>query len=289
MKSKTILFSTDIPQADNVYRLFEVVELVNKGRWRYIHFKHDLDITHRQGQYYKSATEALGLTSREYLTEIGEEFIELSELDKRIFMKDLILNSRAIKIYLKVRTEDKNETFLRFKKYIAKGELSDITIKRRINTLKSWVNYCEGLSDKLTIGQPNIITIEKDLSKLDTATQNHENLVKMMKSHLRSKKGADVFEDRLVDLICIKGGAITFFEMKSITDENRGNQFKKALGQLIFYKNLFGNNAELVVVLDKYFDDIDYLVDDPIHVIWREKDHFESDKKTKEKLKVVFS
>jgi len=289
MKSKTILFSTDIPQADNVYRLFEVVDLVNKGRWRYIHFKYDLDITHRQGQYYKSATETLGLTSREYLTEIGEEFIELSELDKRIFMKDLILNSSAIKIYLKVRTDDKNETFLRFKKYIAKGELSDTTIKRRINTLKSWVNYCEGLSDKLTIGQPNIITIEKDLSKLDTATQNHENLVKMMKSHLRSKKGADVFEDRLVDLICIKGGAITFFEMKSITDENKGNQFKKALGQLIFYKNLFGNNAELVVVLDKYFDDIDYLVDDPIHVIWREKDHFESDKKTKEKLKVVFS
>jgi len=289
MNSKTALFSTDIPQADNVFRLFEIVELVNNGRWRYVHFKHDLDITYRQGQYYKSATETLGLTSREYLTEAGEQFIELSELEKRVFMKDLILNSRAIKTYLKVRSEDKNETFLQFKKHVIKGELSDTTIKRRITTLKAWVEYCDGLSAKLAIGKPNIITIEKDLSKLDAATQNHERLVKMMKNHLRSKKGTDVFEDRLVDLICIKRGVMTFFEMKSITDENKGNQLKKALGQLIFYKNLFGKNAELVVVLDKYFDDIDYLIDDPIHVIWREEDHFESDEKTKEKLKMVFN
>lgn len=289
MNSKTILFSTDIPQADNVFRLFEIVELVNSGRWRYIHFKHDLDITHRQGKYYKSATETLGLTEREYLTEIGEKFVELSELEKRVFMKNLILNSIAMKIYLKVRTEDKNKTFSEFKKYVAQGELSDTTIKRRIQTLESWFQYCDGLSEKLAIGKPKIITIEKDQSKLDDATENHERLVKMMKNHLRSKKGTDVFEDKLVDLICINKGVTTFFEMKSITDENKGNQLKKALGQLIFYKNLFGKNAELVVVLDKYFDDIDYLIDDPIHVIWREEDHFQSDDQTKKKLKIVFN
>lgn len=289
MNSKTVLFSQDIPQADNVFRLFQVVDLVGKGRWRYVHFKHDLDITYRQGQYYKSATETLGLTSREYLTEAGEEFIELSEIEKRVFIKNLILDSIAIKTYLKVRDEDKNKTFSEFKKYIPKGELSDTTIKRRIQTLEAWIGYCEGLSEKLNIGKPNIITIQKDQSKLDDATQHHERLVKMMKNHLRSKKGTDVFEDRLVDLICIHKGVTIFFEMKSITDENKGNQLKKALGQLIFYKNLFGENAQLVVVLDKYFDDIDYLIDDPIHVIWREKNSFESDKKTKEKLKMVFS
>ncbi len=92
MNSKTVLFSQDIPQADNVFRLFQVVDLVGKGRWRYVHFKHDLDITYRQGQYYKSATETLGLTSREYLTEAGEEFIELSEIEKKSVYKEL--NSR---------------------------------------------------------------------------------------------------------------------------------------------------------------------------------------------------
>ncbi len=289
MNSKKILFSTDIPQADNVFRLFEIIELVSSGRWRYVHFKHDLGITHRQGKYYKSATETLGLTSRDHLTESGKKLTQLSDLEKRIFMKDLILNSIAIKTYLKVRSEDKNKTFSEFKKYVAQGELSDTTIKRRIQTLEAWIRYCDGLSEKLAIGKPKIITIEKDQSKLDDATENHERLVKMMKRHLESKKGVDVFEDRLVDLICINQGVTTFFEMKSITDENKGNQLKKALGQLIFYKNLFDKNAELVVVLDKYFDDIDYLIDDPIHVIWREGDCFQSDEKTKEKLKMVFS
>ena len=39
--------------------------------------------------------------------------------------------------------------------------------------------------------------------------------------------------------------------MKSINDENKGNQLKKALGQLIFYKNLIDKNAQLVVVLKR--------------------------------------
>ena len=54
-----MLFSYDIPQADNVYRLFKIVELVNEGRWRYVHFKHDLGITHRQGNIIKQAQKCL--------------------------------------------------------------------------------------------------------------------------------------------------------------------------------------------------------------------------------------
>ena len=111
----------------------------------------------------------------------------------------------------------------------------------------------------------------------------------MMKNLLRSQNSkADVFEDPYVDLIYYDNKDLVFFEMKSITEENKGNQLKKALGQLIFYKNLFGMNGTLVVVLDQYFDDIDYLIDDPIHIIWREGNKFESDKKTKKELKMIF-
>ena len=67
MTSKKILFSSDLPQADNVYRLFDIVRLVSEGRWRYVHFKHDLGISHRQGRYYKTATEILDLTYRDNL------------------------------------------------------------------------------------------------------------------------------------------------------------------------------------------------------------------------------
>ena len=289
MSSKTMLFSQDIPQADNVYRLFKIVELVKSGRWRYIHFKHDLGITHRQGKYYKTATETLGLTIREKLTDSGRQLANLSNLEQRIFMKELILQSKAMKAYLEVRVDDKKETFTKFKGCVAVGELSDTTIARRIQTLEAWLRYCNGLSEKLEIGKPKIITIEKNLDKLEKSRNQHEMLVKMMKNQLEKKKGLDVFEDPLVDLICLSGSTTTFFEMKSINDENKGNQFKKALGQLIFYKNLIDRNAQLVVVLEKYFDDIDYLIDDLIHVIWKENDSFESDLKTKEKLGIVFN
>ena len=193
-----------------------------------------------------------------------------------------------MKTFLGVRVDDKKDTFLKFKTCIAVGELSDTTIRRRIQTLESWLRYCNGLSNKLEIGKPKIITIEKNLDKLERSTNEHEFLVKMMKDHLKKKKSLDVFEDPLVDLICLGGSTTTFFEMKSITDENKGNQLKKALGQLIFYKNLLDRNAQLVVVLEKYFDDIDCLVDDPIHIIWKENDTFDSDSKTKEKLGIVF-
>jgi hypothetical protein len=289
MRFKNMLLSQDIAQADNVYRLFKIIELVKNGRWRYVHFKHDLGITHRQGKYYKSATETLGLTIREQLTDSGKKLANFSNLDQRIFMKEIILHSRAMKAYLEVKVDDKGETFTKFKSCIAIGELSDATIKRRIQTLEAWLRYCNGLSEKLEIGKAKIITIEKDLDKLDHSRNQHEMLVKMMKNQLQNKKGLDVFEDPLVDLICLNGNTTTFFEMKSINDENKGNQFKKALGQLIFYKNLIDKNAHLVVVLEKYFDDIDYLIDDTIHVIWKENDSFESDLKTKSKLGVVFN
>ena len=76
---KMMLFSTDLPQANSVFRLFDVVDLVNEGRWRYVHLKHELGITYRQGLYYKTATEILGLTDRDYLTKTGEELVGLSE------------------------------------------------------------------------------------------------------------------------------------------------------------------------------------------------------------------
>tara|TARA_Y100000590_G_scaffold306473_1_gene345792 strand:+ start:4484 stop:5389 length:906 start_codon:yes stop_codon:yes gene_type:complete len=295
-----MLFSVDLPQANSVSRLFDVVHLVGKGRWRYIHLKHELGITHRQGLYYKTATEILGLTDREYLTEKGENLVDLSEFQKKIFMKDLILNSKAIKAYLSIKSEDKEETFLEFKKLISPDELSDATIKRRISTLERWLEYCNSVSSNElsyfsnseltpeTVDKDKIILIEKDEHKTEEARINHENLVQLMKKHLY-RDDCEVYEDRLVDLIYNDNKNMIFFEMKSITEENKGNQLKKALGQLIFYRNFYKtNNVVMVVVVDKYFKHIDILEDDPIHVIWREGDSFNSDKKTRKRLKIIF-
>ncbi len=288
-----MLFSNNLPQANNVARLFQIIDLVHEGRWRYIHLKHELGITHRQGQYYKDATEILNLTDREHLTEKGELLHSLGAIEKRIFMKDVIMSSKAMVAYLSVKNSNKETTFQHFKKLIAPNELSDTTIKRRISTLEAWLTYCEVLnSDKINlenIDQSNIILIEKDEHKSEEARINHEKLVQLMIKTL-STDDCDVFEDRLVDVVYKDRDKLIFFEMKSITEDNKGSQLKKALGQLIFYKNYYCiNSVDLVVVTDKHFDHIDIMKDDPIHIIWRDEDRFDSDVNTKSKLKVLFS
>ncbi len=288
-----MLFSNNLPQANNVARLFQIIDLVHEGRWRYIHLKHELGITHRQGQYYKDATEILNLTDREHLTEKGELLHSLGAIEKRIFMKDVIMSSKAMVAYLSVKNSNKETTFQHFKKLIAPNELSNTTIKRRISTLEAWLTYCEVLnSDKINlenIDQSNIILIEKDEHKSKEARINHEKLVQLMIKTL-STDDCDVFEDRLVDVVYKDRDKLIFFEMKSITEDNKGSQLKKALGQLIFYKNYYCiNSVDLVVVTDKHFDHIDILKDDPIHIIWRDGDRFDSDLNTKSKLKELFS
>jgi hypothetical protein len=288
-----ILFSSNLPQANNVARLFQVIDLVHQGRWRYIHLKHELDITHRQGQYYKDATEILNLTDREHLTEKGQLLHSLGSIERRIFMKDTIMSSKVMIAYLSVKTSSKKTTFQLFKELIAPNELSDTTIKRRISTLEAWLSYCKVLnSDEINlenIDQSNIILIEKDEHKSEEARINHEKLVQLMIKTL-SGHDCDVFEDRLVDVVYKDEDKLIFFEMKSITEDNKGNQLKKALGQLIFYKNYYCvNSVDLVVVTDSHFDHIDILKDDPIHIVWRDGERFDSDTKTKSKLKELFS
>ena len=57
--------------------------------------------------------------------------------------------------------------------------------------------------------------------------------------------------------------------MKSITKDNKGSQFKKAIGQLVFYKNFYGDqDVELIVVLEN-FEDTKFMIDDSINVIWK--------------------
>ena len=288
-----MLFSSNLPQANNVGRLFQVIDLVHQGRWRYIHLKHEMGISHRQAQYYKDATEILNLTDREHLTDKGKQLHSLGQIEKRIFMKDAIMSSKAVVAYLSIKSSNKNSTFEHFKELIAPNELSDTTIKRRISTLEAWLAYCKVLNnDKVNlekIDQSNIILIEKDEHKSEQARINHENLVQLMIATL-SADNCDVFEDRLVDVVYKDENKLIFFEMKSITEDNKGSQLKKALGQLIFYKNYYCvSSVDLVVVTDRHFEHIDILKNDPIHVIWRNGDCFDSDDETKLKLKELFN
>ena len=59
---------------------------------------------------------------------------------------------------------------------------------------------------------------------------------------------------------------------------------------IFFYKNYYCvSSVDLVVVTDRHFEHIDILKNDPIHVIWRNGDCFDSDDETKLKLKELFN
>tara|TARA_B100001173_G_C15931411_1_gene522903 strand:- start:64 stop:1056 length:993 start_codon:yes stop_codon:yes gene_type:complete len=321
--------SKEVPQANDITRVIEIIYAIDRldigaslVKPRYINIAYDLvknkspflkknllnntdsdniaisSSLKRDVAYYKDAADILGL-SKSANNQLFQRFLTASDHQKRIILKNAILESEVIKTYLSNRTFKKFRKFVytpdeSYKKYDSrKWGISDDTLIRRISSLEAWLEYCDLFKDeesdleKTSSNEPHIILIEKDNQKLERAVNAHKNLVDMMKNHL-SSKNALVYEDNLVDLIFI-GKEKYFFEMKSITDENKGSQLKKALGQLIYYKNYYNSNARLVVVVEKYFEDINILINDSIDVIWKDDYFFDADKKTKKKLNLIFN
>ena len=321
--------SKEVPQANDITRVIEVLYSIERldndaslATPRYINIAYDLvknnssflkkdpsnsidfnNITispafKRDVAYYKDAADILGLSNRTG-SPLAQKFLTASDHQKRLILKDLILSSDVVKAYLNNRTFEKFRRLVytpeeSYRKYDSrKWGISDETLLRRISSLEAWLEYCDFYNEEksnlneIGVNEPQIILIEKDNQKLERAVKAHKDLVDMMKAHL-SSKNALVYEDNLVDLVFI-GKEKIFFEMKSITDENKGNQLKKALGQLIYYQNYYKSNARLVVVLEKYFEDVDILINDNIDVIWKDDYFFNTDKKTKKKLNTIFN
>lgn len=305
--------SKDIPQANEILRIFEILKSVKRKKIRYINIAHDLasrnssfvekkyldvyqeDGTidkhyHRDIAYYKDACDILGLTKKgKGLTDLGNKILSLSSYEKRLYLSELIMSLSVYNAYLN------NKNFKDFRKlvfthvelekfsYLELKGLSDVTLKRRMSTLKSWEDFCNIYQNSTLNANTDIVLIEKDNQKLERAVEIHKKLVEMAKLQL-VKKGGEFFEDPLVDLIYIKDKKY-YFEMKSITKDNKGSQFKKAIGQLVFYKNFYGDqNVELIVVLEKNFEDTKFMIDDFINVIWKNGDQFETDEHTYKKL-----
>ena len=298
------IFSTEIPQANSLERIEKLVDFASKNIWRYYLIEEELGVVHRQVKYYVSAASLLGLVEGykpHKITDIGTKFLSLNKTDKNHLLRELILKTKAMKIYLSLMDEDPNVIFENYKKFAV--NINDNTLKRRLSNLRNWADFCneveplpiksdnpfDNIDDNETKTLSEIITIEKDEGKSSDARLRHNMLVDLMEEVLSKHDNVKVEKEwNNIDLVFENNDNLIFFEMKSITDENKGDQLKKALGQLIFYKNVVKKDAELVVVLESYFSDVDILDNDPINVVWKEGDSFNASEKTKEKLKVIF-
>ncbi len=298
------IFSSEIPQANSLEKIEKLVDFASKNIWRYYLIEEELGVVHRQVKYYVSAASLLGLVEGykpHKITDIGTKFLSLNKTDKNLLLRELILNTKAMKIYLSLMDKDPNVIFENYKKFAV--NINDNTLKRRLSNLRNWADFCneveplpiksdnpfDNIDDNESKTLSEIITIEKDEGKSSDARLRHNMLVDLMEEVLSKHDNAKVEKEwNNIDLVFENNDNLIFFEMKSITDENKGDQLKKALGQLIFYKNVVKKDAELVVVLESYFSDVDILDNDPINVVWKEGDSFNANEKTKEKLKVIF-
>jgi hypothetical protein len=304
LSEKTKIFSSEIPQANSLEKIEKLVEFASKNIWRYYLIENELNLVRRQVKYYVSAASLLGLVEGykpHNITELGKKFLTLNATDKNLLLRELILNTKAMKLYLSLMHKDPNIIFENYRKFAV--NINDTTLKRRLSNLKKWADFCHDVKPlKLKNDNPfsfinddelqvlsKMITIEKDEGKSSDARNRHNLLVNLMEEKLSSHNNATIIKEwNNIDLIFENKDNLIFFEMKSITDENKGDQLKKALGQLIFYKNVVEKSAELVVVLESYFSDIDFLENDPICIVWKDGESFNASEKTKKQLKVIF-
>ncbi len=136
----TRLLSTDVPQADDINRVFRVVELVSLGGGA---SGSDIDITPRQIAYYKQAARILGFLDEDnVITNQGRRLVSLGSVERLNAAKSAFETSKIGFAWLRwsevislngIAPNSANE-------FLSESvvNLSENTIGRRAKTLRSW-------------------------------------------------------------------------------------------------------------------------------------------------------
>lgn len=139
------MLGTMIPQADDLERVIHIAVLVSQGKVAVEELSDSMGIAERQGRYYASAAEILGLISWEgsgyELTNEGRRYIDSRDGE---LLKTLVLQTIAISAVLKWvgdtgRKRISNQELAQFIEQ--ESDLSGATSLRRAQTLCSWLVY----------------------------------------------------------------------------------------------------------------------------------------------------
>ena len=140
----------NIPQADDIEKIFLIVEKVNQGYDDSKKISEALKFVRRQSSYYRHAGELLGiikLNDAKYEnTYIGEEYLKSNSAERKNFICKLILEFPIINeifysvISNKVKEFKKDDIINLLSK---KSDLHGSTIARRTRTILSWFRWIE--------------------------------------------------------------------------------------------------------------------------------------------------
>ena len=142
-----------VPQADDIEKVLQIPYLVNAGvkdAKESLESLKDLN-TKRQGNYYRQASDAIGLTKKWNLTEKGKEYINLRTEDTERYIVERMLENKIINIVLttaktrKVSKKDVAEIIFE------NNTLTRETANRRKTTVISWIKWLASNSSDLKV------------------------------------------------------------------------------------------------------------------------------------------
>ncbi len=282
--------TVDFPQADKLEQVGRVALAVAKGKHadKEIETYIGLASKGRQGRYYRSAAEVLGLISNKrnhaILTPMGEEFATLKTVGARMdFLARCLVETPVFHLALRyIHQHNPTDAQLNlWFRSIYPG--SEGTGKRRFNTLISYLrdarllqpssptnqlNKFVGNIVKQTLpptkgltgrkrkhsppatGAKGIIRVDVDAQKRERANQIHWKLIDSKSSFLYERDLVPL-ENEHIDLFANDQGEVILYEMKSVDSEsgNLLSQVRKAVAQLYEYRYIYEEpRARLCIV-----------------------------------------
>lgn len=128
------------PQANDIHKL---IKYVDKKTYNYHEDKLkrvSLDYVDRQEAYYKSAAQYLNLIENNKPTNLAMHIFKFDKNEVFVNLAQLILEHKIFYDYYANRNIEQTINYL-----IKEYKLNHSTAKRRANTVKAWVKWCENI------------------------------------------------------------------------------------------------------------------------------------------------
>lgn len=134
------------PQANDIYKVIKYIDQVTFNYHNDNLRRIGLNYVRRQDNYYRSAATFLGLLESNTPTKIAEHIFKLDKEQMLVSIVQLILQDKIFAEYYINRKVTNVEQLIGFE-----YALSNSTAKRRTNTVKSWIKWCDAIIEENNI------------------------------------------------------------------------------------------------------------------------------------------
>jgi hypothetical protein len=201
--------TSDVPQADKLFNVRRLAAAIREGLHHPAALRELLDVDDRHFNYYRQATEILGLITSDLegtfkLTGRGQELLGTGEgsIEERACFGEAIRDARALKPFSSFFEGDELPLSEVAKRLEVMTGLSPSTATRRASTLLQWRRYVKGSPGKALPEAPNLPMMGDQLASL---IAHHNALAKQRFLEWLLKVEPGRFESIVADLVSAMG------------------------------------------------------------------------------------